>query len=106
MTLTEFLLARLAEDETPFLARLRGFGGRRSGKTYIRRVLTECEAKRRIILEAADLLDSWEHVQSGTPGLAMWPDVSRRERSQASMRLSMFALSYADHPDYDEAWRP
>lgn len=125
MTLVEFLLARIAEDEAdarkaepgPWIG-WRGWfeegqGKRpdrpdghavlaRDGRSWVvhewgsdegsvphiarwdsARVLAECEAKRRIVQECEPF------------GLLGDPDV-----------LMYLALPYADHPDYDEAWRP
>ena len=97
-TLTEFLLARYAEDEAaardaleqgsepepePWLA-VGWPSSEHPGPVVLvgpERFLAECEAKRRIIDAAEDL-----H--------------SRR------FILEALALPYANHPDYDEAWRP
>ena len=94
MTLTEFLLARIAEDERrakvvldvgihptlvidPVAQKwLKDFGPGR--------VLRECEAKRRIVFISQGWLT--------------------RQRQTTDM-LCILATVYADHPDYDEAWR-
>lgn len=52
------------------------------------RVLAEVEAKRRIV----DLCDTETPETGGLP--------------LAIRTLRLLALPYADHPDYDEAWRP
>jgi len=114
MTLTEFLLARISEDEAAALAA--GSSGddqhwwvdgpaKVSGKWWIystgekfahehtarhiarhdpARVLAECEAKRRIV----ELFPSPAPVDS-------WDEAGERV-------LEMLALPYADHPDYRE----
>jgi hypothetical protein len=93
MNLTEFLLARIAEDEE--VARLEI--GRRdvilTGAFAPHRILAECEAKRRIVelhrigYDPCDAHDaSFESIPCET--------------------LELLALPYADHPDYREAWRP
>ena len=89
MTLTEFLLARIAEDEEE--AR-QAFAYRGSGTMYPKghacdpgRVLADCEARRRIV----------EKVEANT-GVTVeddWP-------------LNFLALPYADHPDYRQEWKP
>lgn len=100
-SLTEFLLARIAEDEavaravvTPSSMHLAGFSpmramlsphdypGSHDGpvvgiSTSPARVLAECEAKRRIVQDS----------------LRLRP-------------LLQIAAVYADHPDYREGWRP
>ncbi len=103
MTLTEFLLARIVEDEAR---------AERAGRSRIRaavhdnlgcyaddvvfvahhgpsRVLAECEAKRRVV----------EAVRSHREG--EWEDDPIHDHV-----LTALALPYADHPDYDESWRP
>lgn len=105
MTLTEFLLARIEEDE--HRARDAGHGNLRFPDTgwvqidlpdnarpshdarHIRawspdRVLAECEAKRLLVAEV----------------LPMRPDYDPLYVQK------VLALPYAEHPDYDEAWRP
>lgn len=95
MTLDEFLLARIAEDEE--WAKYEAEYGRFDGT----RVLVECDAKRRIIEAAwADLLQiegEWGHSKNRDQLSAAndYPEV-----------VQLLALPYADHPDYDEAWRP
>jgi hypothetical protein len=99
MTLTEFLLARIAEDEA--VARW----GRLvddpsdpdSGMTILRwdhaRLIAECESKRRIIDEC-------------TGGLKY--DVSCGEGHWGNFEniLRILAAPYADHPDYLPKWKP
>lgn len=91
MTLTDFLLARIAEDETDYPAM---FADRK-------RVLAECKAKRGAI-EAA-----WrDHVQIE----GEWGMCQTREQMDAKDDvpdvIAHLALPYADHPDYREEWRP
>lgn len=88
MTLTEFLLARITEDE------------RSVGRAEIRigdpvaclptRVLAECEAKRRIV-------DASEHH-------ARYDDGALGDHCRAN--LALLAAVYSDHPDYRESWKP
>jgi len=76
--LTEFLLARIAEDGQP---------------TTHRRphALAECEAKREIVDLAA-------FAQASAP----------YEMPKRYMRLTLkfLAMPYVDHPDYRPEWRP
>lgn len=103
MTLTEFLLARIENDEDH--ADRAAFGWRPMGEPDVieewstlrsdvtehiarhdpARVLAECEAKRRIL----NLCD-------------FEPDCDAAVLKVARV----LAAVYADHPDYDEAWRP
>ena len=81
MTLAEFLLARIAEDAA--VSRI----GRRPSP----RDLADCEAKRRIVERCAR-----------TASLTQ-PD---RTGYLSDYVLAQLALSYADHRDYREEWKP
>jgi hypothetical protein len=108
MTLAGFLLARLAEDEE--VAHVFDWSkptqfetiGMEPSPEYVTvyvspaRVLAECEAKRRIV-EAWAAADRMAGSYPGTDaGIAMGLELA----------VEFLALPYADHPDYDEAWRP
>ena len=109
MNLTEFLLARIAEDED----RVRREQTLRDEDAYPNywtspdaseweraitpaRVLAECEAKRAII-------DRLRHVEAGV--LLVGGDMTNY-RSALLCASRALALPYADHPDYREEWRP
>jgi len=120
MTLTEFLLARIAEDEAEVGhvekgswadegAGPNGVGwadvGANNDVLMARpsRVLAECEAKRRIVEDAKQDMLSAQALDYE------FGDHSGRTYDVAnSMQdvLKVLATIYADHPDYDEAWRP
>lgn len=121
LALTDFLLARIAEDEARANGALAAesnyphFGDTAAdallglaesegadaaallhfGQYRPARVLAECEAKRRIV-EAAHPrnlpLDSADYLSGATYGL----DVA----------LRALAAVYADHPGYRDEWRP
>lgn len=119
LTLTSFLLARIADDEAvahaasdsvPLVHR-----DDAGGEAYLRRfgsarVLAECEAKRRIVARCLDVIASfgdWDAAEAeASGGRKMWIDVNRRERSHAHATLDALASVYADHPDFDPEWRP
>lgn len=120
-SLTEFLLARIAEDEVAQLEDIAEKYGASGGWhradcalfTYAvdpctcatpTRVLAECEAKRRIVTLMGYVRESWENKHAGE-GRVLWDDINRREKSHALTILENLAAVYADHPDYDEAWR-
>jgi Family of unknown function (DUF6221) len=95
--LTDFLLARLAEDEAVASATLANFGLARDLKgpmlahvTHFdpARILAECEAKRRIVGLKAQPSDPY------TPGGYVTDEI-----------LLALAQVYADHPDYRKEWR-
>lgn len=112
-TLTEFLLARIAEDEADARKAMPGpwtsDGGVYAGHptnevvdyTYEdnadhiarwdpARVLAECDAKRRIVVRCREM-------QSASVPMAV---------HLATRTLADLALPYANHPSYDPAWRP
>ena len=78
MTLTEFLLARIAEDEAA-ARRVAVVGSCEPGYRPAR-VLAECEAKRRIVKTAEGGLTS------------------------SSAAVQFLAAVYSDHPDYRAEW--
>lgn len=98
--LTEFLLARIAEDES----RVRDLGGGATqGDALINpaRLLYECTAKRMIVA-----------VHSISPVAPAKDDAAQqRERcvhdgtSYPCLTLRALALPYADHPDFRLEWR-
>jgi len=130
-TLTDFLLARIAEDEADAQTGRndawhiqdpsRGWGDERDqelvggGKLLARfdqehglvaahhvarwnpaRVLAECDAKRRI-------LAGYEHVESFGRSSDSF---TIAEIEYVERILPALALSYADHPDYRQVWKP
>jgi len=102
MSLTEFLLARIAEDEAeianPDWATLPSDGYMGHAATWGRpRALAECEAKRLLIQRAESLAEYVDGTRED----------SRHTYEWTLLRLlAPLALTYADHPDYDEEWRP
>ena len=109
MTITEFLLARIAEDE----AALNGPCRATLSSDDPARVLRECEAKRRIV-EAHPLTRNVVPVWSGeTPGVAC-ANCAALGRGDGDIvedigpcdTLCALASVYADHPDYREEWKP
>lgn len=137
--LTEFLLARIAEDETDARERPSQAPIHTSGCYYYhhtldagwycdcdddgalsRRLLAECDAKRRIVeLHEHPEGSCWEmHRGVYGPG---WPSGSYAIEGQSWAHpsleppevhpgpcetLQLLALPYADHPDYRPEWRP
>ena len=116
--LAEFLLARIAEDETDARSAVGSDGTttQHVARWNPARVLAECGAKRRIIAahqtygevyDAADMTyphaagscvtcgfgDTWEAVEYGSGDDYPCPT------------LRFLAAPYSDHPDFDEAWR-
>jgi hypothetical protein len=90
VTLTEFLLARIAEDEEDARSVHWEDAGIGSDDPIRSRWLAECEAKRRIV----EGMTVTAEVEGGGYEIAL------RDALRA------LALPFADHPDYREEWRP
>jgi hypothetical protein len=97
-TLTEFLLARIAEDEAGYRAEAEGIPWLTvNGRSLWAHLLAECEAKRRIVEKYERALDSRrEH-----------PDDLATAGALLALHgvVGILASTYADHPDYREEWR-
>lgn len=108
MTLTEFLLARIAEDEAvaPVRHLVECYAITRTQLSPCHcglpaRVLAECEAKRAIVgLHPFD-----GSVAADDPGDDDIPVCSRCDDIPCST-LPILAAVYADHPDYQDEWKP
>jgi Family of unknown function (DUF6221) len=91
MSLTEFLLARIAEDEElSRWGRLHDDPADPESLTKMlrwddARLAAECEAKRRIV----------EGMRDGSIDDMFAPEI-----------LGALTLPYADHPDYQQEWAP
>ena len=92
MTLTEFVLARIAEDEEWARSEgvLRGF---RDGAPGPARVLAECEAKRRIVARYGVCSQCYD-------------EGNRIETRVLEWASRLIALPYVDNPEYRDEWRP
>ena len=100
MALTEFLLARIDEDEAACATLEDGPGP--PAPWSCSRILTECAMKRRIITLAYE-----------ATGYDMTADLERDtdERAQSGIAfvgdriLRALATPYAEHPDFEPTWR-
>jgi len=116
VTITEFLLARIAEDEAEarkaYEAIPPAFGAYGllilAATDYLTvdpdRVLAECEAKRRIVERAADDGALYDHVFDEVKPLDA-EDFTSGAVWALDFALRDLASVYADHPDYREEWR-
>jgi len=105
--LVQFLRNRLDEDEATARrvplsqapVELRALVPRAGGDLYLAidpaRVLREVEAKQQIVEQYKSICNP-PHEEFG-------PALSRAELSRV---LRLLALTYADHPDYRDDWRP
>lgn len=103
MTLTEFLTARIANDERGYRAT---YGGHYRSEDLLAFDLlafhlAECEAKRRILDDLAAHLEADYEAMESPIASAGWHAKTRTLNGV----VRLLALPYADHPDYDEAWR-
>lgn len=89
MRLTDFLLARIAEDEV----RARHTDPKR-GRVF---ALEAAETSREVVEGAARLYENAESL----------PDESSRVAEQDALHAVLLRLAqrYTDHPDFDEDWR-
>lgn len=128
-TLTDFLLARIAEDEAvadqaarlssnqPIYGRSVWNGIGHAPVMIGRRLAAECEAKRQIVqlhrLVDTDPYESWKdegYLKRYPPLLACRLCKTIRQlpssgREWPCETLRLVALVYSDHPDFDPAWR-
>ena len=97
VTITEFLLARIAEDEKQarkHLADTVGWGD------YVGRVLDECAAKRAIIESHANISKA---AEERNPMMAQ-ALVMQGMKEGTRIALASLAAVYASHPDYQQEW--
>lgn len=94
--LADFLLARIADDEARVSAWYAANGPR---DTLIApgRLLAECGAQRQIVHNVR----AWSAAKDAFPG----DRITSIERELTRV-LRYLGLSYADHPDYREEWKP
>lgn len=121
LTLPEFLLVRIAEDEAiegtyrpdgPGLLEEMSYDIGGVVTISDRRLMAECEAKRRIV-ELHLEHESFVKAYRSPRWLDAMNDEDRVNAKKAEARCAvserivrLLALPYADHPDYDEAWKP
>jgi len=109
MTLTEFLMARIAEDEA--VAR-----GAADNERYTTDGAEDWAAWAiKGMMRVGMALDSFAHVERWTPARVLAECEARRrivedcQRSQALAQhrvIRWLALPYADHSDYQDEWKP
>jgi hypothetical protein len=98
----EFLSQRIAEDEAAALNLLNDRSLSKSGEWYERRVLLECEAKKRLIgiVESARQAALAAMVRD-SDGDSLW---SPEAIEWTTRSLNALALPYLDHPDFQQHW--
>jgi hypothetical protein len=115
LTLIEFLLARIAEDEALLTApTAKRMIGRQMVEVPVTRLpdyvkrdrkrwASECEAKRRIVQTWVEEWPEWHGFGSGLTRTSMTRDQYQRV-VEAEHVLGCLALPYADHPDFRQEW--
>jgi len=107
VTITEFLEARIAEDEARASSGWARLGDSRwetteYGQDFLApsAVLAECAAKRAIIADHSEFVEAIDYLSAALPGgLNQEPDAPWRTST-----LRHLAAVYADHADYREEW--
>ena len=102
--LDEFLLARIAEDKrlaADVVDPIGSVGGFDAG-----RIAAECSAKRRIVLACRESRPDLAFLASRPQGMRDLPLSPHDQHQLAALTLALLALPYAEHRDYQAAWRP
>ena len=100
--LTEFLLARIAEDKraaTDATAQ----AGRMSGG---RDVLADCAARRRLVQVCREMGPDMAFLGARPRGMADFFLSPSNLHELAALTLALLAQPYTGHADYRSAWRP
>jgi hypothetical protein len=102
MDLVGFLLARIAEDTRAAadLAEAEGADG------TAERLRADCAAKRKVVLACQAAAPDLRFLGARPPGLADFPLPPDDAHQLAALTLALLATPYADHPDYEQLWRP
>jgi hypothetical protein len=102
MDLVGFLLARIAEDAhaAADLTASQGAVG------TAERLRADCAARRKVVLACQAAAPDLAFLGSRPSGLADFPLPPRNAHQLAALTLALLATPYADHPDYEQLWRP
>jgi hypothetical protein len=102
MDLVGFLLARVAEDahRAADLAAAQGEDG------VAERLRADAAAKRKVVLACQAAAPDLRFLGARPPGLADFPLPPVDHHQLAALTLALLATPYADHPDYEQVWRP
>jgi len=102
MDLVGFLLARIAEDTRAAADLVEGQGADGTAQ----RLRADCAAKRKVVLACQAAAPDLRFLGSRPPGLADFPLPPKDLHQLAAVTLALLATPYADHPDYEQLWRP
>lgn len=103
MDIVDFLSNRLDEDEAAARRLLGDRSVSEAGKWYERRLLLECESKRRLlrIVESARQTALATMVRGPLGDTPQWIPESIEWTTKS---LNALALPYSDHPDFEPEW--
>lgn len=103
MDIVDFLSDRLNEDEAAARKLLGDRSVSEAGKWYERRLLLECESKRRLlrIVESARQAALATMVRGTLGDTPQWIPESIEWTTKS---LNALALPYSDHPDFEPEW--
>jgi hypothetical protein len=117
-TLTDFLLARIAEDEQAALAASPGPWHLNAESTEVIAV-DDIQVAEAFALSSPQLRATAEHISRHDPArvlaecdakrqIIQWQDLEGGgfPRGFVDYMLRQLALPHAGHPDYDQRWRP
>jgi hypothetical protein len=101
--IVDFLSDRLNEDEAAARRLLGDRSVSEAGKWYERRLLLECESKRRLlsIVESARQTALATMVRGALGDNPQWIPESIEWTTKS---LNALALPYSDHPDFEPEW--
>ena len=102
MDLVGFLLARIAEDTHAVAGVAEDVGAEATAA----RVRADCAAKRKVVLACQAAAPDLRFLGTRPPGLADFPLPPRDLHQLAAVTLALLATPYADHPDFEQLWRP
>jgi hypothetical protein len=102
MDLVGFVLARIAEDTHAAAQLVQAQGAYGTAE----RLRADCAAKRKVVLACQAAAPDLRFLGARPPGLADFPLPPKDAHQLAALTLALLATPYADHPDYDQRWRP
>jgi hypothetical protein len=102
MDLVGFLLARLAEEARSAADP----AAEQDGQDAAERRRADCAARRKVVLTCQAAAPDLAFLGSRPQGLADFPVPPRDVHQLAAVTLALLATPYADHPDYQQVWRP
>jgi Family of unknown function (DUF6221) len=102
MDLVGFLLARIAEDAH----RAADLAAAQGEDEVAARLRADCAARRKVVLACQAAAPDLRFLGARPPGLADFPLPPTDHHQLAALTLALLAAPYADHPDYEQVWRP